>query len=233
MFSGRVVALPDLHTIGACTGRMFAMVSPHGKRGTSQMAPFNWARVLRHEMVHIFNLEQTHFLVPHWYTEGLAVINEGFPRPQPWNLLLLERVPANDLMNLDNINLGFMRPKNPGDWHMAYCQSLLYVEYIEKEHGKKAIGDLLTAYKDGLDTGAAIRRVCGKDKATFEKGYREYLNDVVKKISGKPPEKKKSRLGAWGKWYTWVAAGAVVALVVGVLVASKVGTDSLTVTASH
>jgi hypothetical protein len=47
------------------------------------------------------------------------------------------------------------------------------------------------------------------------------------------PEKKKSRLGAWGKWYTWVAAGAVVALVVGVLVASKVGTDSLTVTATH
>ncbi|HEY1584322.1 MAG TPA: hypothetical protein VGH63_01470 [Polyangia bacterium] len=47
------------------------------------------------------------------------------------------------------------------------------------------------------------------------------------------PEKKKSRLGAWGKWYTWVAAGAVVALVVGVLVASKVGDDSLTVTATH
>ena len=47
------------------------------------------------------------------------------------------------------------------------------------------------------------------------------------------PEKKRSRLGAWGKWYTWVAAGAVVALVVGVLVASKVGDDSLTVTATH
>jgi hypothetical protein len=53
-------------------------------------------------------------------------------------------------------------------------------------------------------------------------------------VAGAPaPEKKKSKLGAWGKWYTWVAAGAVVALVVGVLVASKVGTDSLTVTASH
>ena len=27
MFSGRVTALPDLHTIGACTGRMMAMVT--------------------------------------------------------------------------------------------------------------------------------------------------------------------------------------------------------------
>src|SRR5262249_14115956 len=32
MFSGRVVAVPDLHTIGACTGKMVAMVSPNGTR---------------------------------------------------------------------------------------------------------------------------------------------------------------------------------------------------------
>jgi tetratricopeptide (TPR) repeat protein len=188
-FSGRTIALPDLHTIGACTGRMIAMASPHAA-GIRQ--PFNWARVLRHEIVHIFNLDQTDYQVPHWLTEGLAVQNEGFPRPQPWNLLLLERVPAGDVMDLDNINLGFMRPKNPGDWHMAYCQSLLYVEYIEKEYGKKAIGELLTAYRDGLDTSAAIRRVCKTDKAAFEKGYRAYLDDVVKQIRGKPAEKKKT-----------------------------------------
>jgi hypothetical protein len=51
-------------------------------------------------------------------------------------------------------------------------------------------------------------------------------------VAAQPPP-KKSRLGAWGKWYTWVAAGGVVALVVGVLIASKVGDDSLTVTATH
>jgi tetratricopeptide (TPR) repeat protein len=188
-FSGRTIALPDLHTIGACTGRMIAMASPHAA-GIRQ--PFNWARVLRHEIVHIFNLDQTDFQVPHWLTEGLAVSNEGFPRPQPWNQLLLERVPADDIMNLDNINLGFMRPKNPGDWHMAYCQSLLYVQYIRQEHGDKAIGELLAAYKDGLDTGAAVRRVCKESKADFEKGYRKFLDAEVKKIRGKVAEKKKT-----------------------------------------
>src|SRR5438093_7495933 len=75
MFSGRIVALPDLHTIGASTGRMVALVSPGG-RGIRR--PFNWARVLRHELVHVFNLEQTRFQTPHWLTEGLAVIQEGF-----------------------------------------------------------------------------------------------------------------------------------------------------------
>ena len=32
MFSGRVVAVPDLHTIGACTGPLVAMVSPRDTR---------------------------------------------------------------------------------------------------------------------------------------------------------------------------------------------------------
>jgi tetratricopeptide (TPR) repeat protein len=189
MFSGRVVALPDLHTIGACTGRMFAMVSPHGKRDGRQLSPFNWARVLKHEMVHIFNLEQTHFLLPHWFTEGLAVGNEGFPRPQQWNTLLTERVPAGQLMNLDNIDLGFMRPRSPEDWSMAYCQSHLYVEYLKLKFGDKAVGELLAAYGDGLSTAAAIEKVCKVDKDTFEKGYRAYLEEVARGIKGKPAEK--------------------------------------------
>jgi hypothetical protein len=47
------------------------------------------------------------------------------------------------------------------------------------------------------------------------------------------PPPARTRLGAWGKWYTWVAAGAVVALVVGLLIAEHVGDDKLTVTATH
>lgn len=186
MFSGRVVALPDLHTIGACTGRIFAMVSPKGK-GVSK--PFNWSRVVRHEMVHIFNLDQTNFLVPHWLTEGLAVQQEGFPRPQQWNQLLAERVPSGELMDLDNINMGFIRPRSPLDWQMAYCQSQLYIEHLQKKYGKQTPGDLLNAYRDGLDTSAAIQKVCKVDKAMFEKGYKAYLAEVAKGLKSKPAEK--------------------------------------------
>ncbi|HZY90262.1 MAG TPA: tetratricopeptide repeat protein [Gemmataceae bacterium] len=189
MFSGRVVALPDLHTIGACTGRMVAMVSPHG-RGIRK--PFNWGRVLRHELVHIFNLEQTNFLVPHWLTEGLAVSNEGFPRPPTWNELLRRRVPAGELMNLDDIDLGFIRPRTPAEWTMAYCQSQLYVDYLTKKYGPGAVGDMLAAYADGLNTEAALRKVCKVEKADFEKGYRAHLDAVVKSLGGKPAEKRRS-----------------------------------------
>lgn len=190
MFSGRIVALPDLHTIGACTGKMFAMASPNSR---DLGKPFNWGRVLRHEMVHIFNLEQTHFLVPHWMTEGLAVNNEGFPRPSHWNELLLERMSAGKLMNLDNIELGFIRPRERDDWDLAYCQGQLYVNYIKDKYGAAALGDLLAAYGDDLSTAEAIQRVCKVDKETFEKGYRAYLEETIKPLRrGKPAAKKRT-----------------------------------------
>jgi tetratricopeptide (TPR) repeat protein len=187
MFSGRIIAVPDLHTIGACTGRMFAMVSPRDKSRVVRK-PFNWARVLRHELVHIFNLEQTNFLVPHWFTEGLAVLNEGFPRPPEWNRLLVRRVP-DKLLNLSNINMGFMRPRSREEWNLAYLQSLLYVQYMKEKYGPRTVGELLAAYRAGLDTSAAIKKACKVDRAEFEKGYRTYLLGVVKTVTGKPPVK--------------------------------------------
>ncbi len=191
MFSGRIVALPDLHTIGACSGKMFAMASPHSRDLGNK--PFNWGRVLRHEMVHIFNLEQTHFLTPHWLTEGLAVNNEGFPRPPQWNEILLERVAANKLLNLDTIELGFIRPRNQEEWNLAYCQSQLYVNYIKDKYGAAAIGEMLASYRDGLNATEALQRACKVDKETFEKSYRAYLDEAIKPLqNGKPPAKQRT-----------------------------------------
>ncbi len=186
MFSGRVIGIPDLHTIGASTGRMVAMASPKAK---GIRKPFNWGRVIRHEMVHIFNLEQTNFQVPHWLTEGLAVRNEGFPRPPMWGQLLAERVAKDQLLDLSTINLGFMRPRSPEEWSLAYAQSQLYVEYLTKTYGDRCIAGLLAAYRDGQDTAAAIRTVCGVDLPAVEHGYKAYVRDVAGKATGRPPEK--------------------------------------------
>jgi cellulose synthase operon protein C len=188
MFSGRVLALPDLHTVGACTGRIMAMVSPRDK-AQRIVQPFNWARVVRHELVHVFNLDQTGFKVPHWFTEGLAVGNEGFPMPPMWHHLLRKRVADGELFNLDNILLGFVRPASGEDWQLAYLQSYQYVEYLKKTHGKERIGEFLRAYADGLSTDAAIQKYCKVSKADFETGYRRHLADLAEKLAGKQPQK--------------------------------------------
>jgi tetratricopeptide (TPR) repeat protein len=186
MFSGRVIGIPDLHTIGASTGRIVAMASPTAK---GIRKPFNWGRVIRHELVHIFNLEQTNFQVPHWLTEGLAVRNEGFPRPPGWGELLADRVAKDDLLDLSTINLGFMRPRSPAEWTLAYAQSELYVDYLTRTYGDRCVADLLAAYRDGKDTAAAIRAVCGVDVTAVERGYKSFLRDVAGKATGKQPEK--------------------------------------------
>src|SRR5206468_12606893 len=130
--------------------------------------PFNWARVLKHEVTHVITLQQTHFNIPHWYTEALAVQAEEYPRPQIWNQLLLNRVPAGDLLNLDNINLAFARPKTQLEWQMAYCQSELYAEYMQVRFGSDAPARMLDAYREGLSTAQAIERVFQVPKSDFE-----------------------------------------------------------------
>ena len=177
-FSARTVGVRFVPTVGACTGTVVALASPKATR-----KPFNWARVLKHEVVHVITLQQTGFNIPHWYTEALAVESEGFPRPQEWNKLLMARVPTRTkLLNLDTINLGFIRPSEPDERSLAYCQAQLYAQYMLKRFGPDSLMKLLDAYRRGLTTDRAVAACFGVDKADFEKGYLGFLDGVVKTI---------------------------------------------------
>jgi cellulose synthase operon protein C len=190
-FSARMVGLPWVQTIGASTGSIIAMTSP-----TALEEPLNWARVLKHEFVHILTLQETNFNIPHWYTEALAVRSEGYPRPVEWNKLLLDRVPKGELKNLDTLSMGFIRAGNQANWNFAYCQSVLYAEYMAERFGEASLAKLLDAYRRNLATDQAIPEVFGVGKADFEKGYREYLNKIVAEIrkSDDEPDLKPSQI---------------------------------------
>jgi predicted Zn-dependent protease len=123
---------------------------------------------------------QTDYLVPHWLTEGLAVRIEGGDRPAAWMAVLRERHAAGQLLDLDTITLAFVRPRSEDDWPLAYLQALLYVEYTTKAHGEAAVGKLLDAYRTGGSTAAVLKAALGVEKADFERGYRRYVDDVVK-----------------------------------------------------
>lgn len=184
-FSARMTGLPYLGTVGACAGKMVAVASPNE-------SSYNWSRVMKHEFIHVINLQQTHFNLPHWFAEGIAVMNEGYPRPQIWNQLLLERVPKGEIFTLDDINLGFIRPKSGIDWQMAYCQSELYVEYMLQRFGSDAIAKMLSAYEQHLTTPEAIPAAFEVSVADFEAGYREYLTSVLQTLQATQPKEKLS-----------------------------------------
>jgi tetratricopeptide (TPR) repeat protein len=175
-FSARMVGLPYLETVAASTGRIVAMTSP-GERRTH--ANFAWARTLKHEMVHVFNLQQTGYNIPHWFTEGLAVYSEKIPRPYRWTVLLRRRAAAGTLMNLDTVNAGFARATSGDECQLAYCQSELYVEYMLARGGSGAAKKMVTAYAEEPSTEAAIRKVFGISQADFELGYTAFLRKQI------------------------------------------------------
>ena len=179
-FSARMIGLPYLDTVAACTGGIVAMTSPNDASISRQ---FNWARVLRHELVHVVTLQQTRFNIPHWYTEGLAVWCEGYPRPQAWNELLLDRVPRGRLSNLQTLDAGFIRPGNAEQWQMAYCQAELYVEYMLSRGGIDSLRKMLADYADNLTTSAALRHVFGVSQEEFERCYLAWLKKLTAGLS--------------------------------------------------
>lgn len=186
-FSARMIGLPWIQTIGATTGKMVALASPNAVK-----SPYDWARVLRHEYTHVITLEQTNFNIPHWFTEALAVDSEERPRPSEWNALLLKRVPKGELSTLDNLNDGFIRPESSDDWQFAYCQSKLYLDYMRKQYGNETIPKLLEAYRENLPTPKAVPHAFGVELAEFEKGYRKYLDELVRSLSGGRVSKEQS-----------------------------------------
>ncbi len=175
-FSARMIGLPFLETVAASTGQIVAMVSP-GE--TQTHAAFAWARTLKHEMTHVFNLQQTGFNIPHWFTEGIAVYNEQIPRPYRWTLLLRRRAAAGTLMDLETVNAGFARAMSGDECQLAYCQSELYVEYMVARGGGEAIKKMVLAYAENPATDVAIRKVFGMSQAEFERGYTAFLRKQI------------------------------------------------------
>jgi tetratricopeptide (TPR) repeat protein len=184
-FSARMVGLPFIGTVGACAGKMVALASP-----TKVPEKYDWALVLRHELVHVLNLQQTQFAVPHWLTEGLAVHLEGQPRPKKWTEMLVSRARNGELFNLDTLTLGFIRPQSSDDWTLAYCQAELYVEYLLATYGDDAINRLLAAYADRCATAQALQRCYRVEQTEFEAGYRRFVEKIVESAYDTLPRAK-------------------------------------------
>ncbi|PQO29227.1 hypothetical protein C5Y96_15895 [Blastopirellula marina] len=173
-FSARMVGLPYIGTVGACAGKMIAMASPDAVPN-----PYNWAHVIRHEFVHVVNLQQTDFNIPHWFTEALAVSYESEQRPPEWQTLLARRLAEDRVFNLDTINYGFIRPSDQDDWTMAYCQAYYYSQFIQQKFGDDALARMLAAYHNYQTTDEILQDVFQIDKAEFEKEYVAFLKQEV------------------------------------------------------
>ncbi|HNO79190.1 MAG TPA: tetratricopeptide repeat protein [Phycisphaerae bacterium] len=170
-FGVRVTGQPWINTGGACTGWVIGVIAPRFGMGKS---PFHLPSVLRHEFVHTVTLAATNNRIPHWMTEGLAVLHEDEPRSFGWKEDLAERIRNDDLAPLNEVDWGFMRPKRPNDRAMAYAQSEWMCEFLMDRFGDGVINAMLRDSREGMSQTGLFAKHAKMTPEEFDDAFRAW-----------------------------------------------------------
>ena len=159
-FSVRTLGIAGLGALGVSFGPVLMMDAPSARaRGE-----FNWGSVAWHELAHTFTLGLSNSRAPRWLSEGLSVLEERRARPS-WGagptVEFIAAYGAGRLRPVSLLNEGFVRPRFPSEVILSYYEASLVCEMIASQKGPSALVDMLTAYRDGLDTRAVVSRVLG------------------------------------------------------------------------
>lgn len=172
-FAVRIAGITRIHTMAAATGPLIAMESPREGAGHS-IGAYDWLRVVRHEYTHTVTLSRTKNRIPHWFTEAAAVYLEDSPRDYSTCELLRNAYEADELFDLSEINLGFIRPRRPQDRALAYAQGHWMYEFIVSRWGHRAPLELMDLYAAGRREAEAMREVLGAGPAEFFHAFRPW-----------------------------------------------------------
>ena len=187
-FAVRISGKPWIPTIGACSGRIIALASP--RSDPALKGPFNLARVLKHEFTHTVTLAATRNRIPHWFTEGLAVLTENAARSFAWWELIAESVRRDDLFTVESIDWGFMRPRKPTDRQLAYAQSEMMCEYLIERFGYDVLNKMIAWYRDGNTNDEVFRLNLGVAPNGFDRDFHRWVREKIAKMGFDltPPE---------------------------------------------
>jgi tetratricopeptide (TPR) repeat protein len=157
-FSVRTVGLAGLGALGVSFGPVLALDAPSARtRGE-----FNWGSTAWHELAHTFTLGLSNNRAPRWLSEGLSVLEERRARPG-WgadaNVEFLAAYQGGKLRPVSQLNDGFVRPRAPNEVIHSYYLASLVCQMIEEEHGVGALVEMLTSYRDGMETPAVFAKV--------------------------------------------------------------------------
>jgi tetratricopeptide (TPR) repeat protein len=154
-FARRSVGLPRVGVQGICFGQV---VVAGGPRAT----PVNYGQVLWHELAHVFSIQLSRSRVPRWFTEGLAVMEEGRGSPH-WtrrdDAALYRWIKAGRMPPVASLNRAFSRARSGAEIGLAYYASAKLVEHINERYGWPKMLAMLRLYGQGQRTPAVVRKV--------------------------------------------------------------------------
>jgi tetratricopeptide (TPR) repeat protein len=177
-FAVRTMGMPGLGALGVTFGNVVAMDSPSGRKP----GDFNWGATMWHEMSHVFILSATDFRVPRWFTEGLAVHEEGQANPMWANRLTPEVVVAirdKKLLPVAQMDQGFIFPKYPEQVLVSYYHGGAVCDYIAEKWGNDALLGMVHSFAERKTTPEAIQANLHMTPEEFDKGFMAWLDKRV------------------------------------------------------
>lgn len=177
-FGVRVLGLPGVITVGACTGDVIALTSPR-PGPNRRFDTYNWPLVFLHEYAHVVTLGKTRNRIPHWFTEAFAVSEE--PTGRTWSRYrqLAEASNHDALLHVRDLSFSFIRPQRQGERALAYAQSHWILEYLVEHHGPEAPITMMKLQRQGLTNAASLQQVTGEDPDAFMAGFTPWAQAQV------------------------------------------------------
>jgi Flp pilus assembly protein TadD len=169
-FAVRTTGMPGLGALGVTFGEVIAMDSPSARKP----GDFNWGATLWHEMSHVFILTATNHRVPRWFTEGLAVHEEG-ERSAEWSDRLtpevLVAIRDKKLLPVSKLDRGFVFPEYPAQVVVSYFQAGSICGFVKTKWGEEKLLDMAHAFGKLQTTPQVIQQNLGIAAEEFDKQY--------------------------------------------------------------
>jgi tetratricopeptide (TPR) repeat protein len=173
-FAVRTMGMPGLGALGVTFGEVVAMDSPSAHKP----GDFNWGATLWHEMSHVYILSATNHRVPRWFTEGLAVHEEGERSPEwkdPVTPEVLVAIRDKKLLPVAKLDRGFVYPEYPSQVIVSYFQAGSICDFIKAKWGEEKLLDMVHSYAKLLTTGQAVKGDLGLAPEEFDRQYLAWI----------------------------------------------------------
>jgi cellulose synthase operon protein C len=164
--------------IGGLLGVTFGMVVAMDSPTARPPGEFNWASTLWHELSHVYVLTATHHLVPRWFTEGLAVHEEGAAAADWGDRMTPEIIAAlgkKQLLPIVQLDRGFVRPQYPTQVLVSYYQAGQICDFIAGKWGDGALLGMIHSYAARKTTADAIQDNFHESADAFDKEFNTWL----------------------------------------------------------
>jgi thioredoxin-like negative regulator of GroEL len=174
-FAVRTMGMPGLGALGVTFGEVVAMDSPSARTP----GDFNWGSTLWHEMSHVFILSATHHRVPRWFTEGLAVHEEGERSPEWKDRVTPEVLLAirdKKLLPVSNLDRGFVYPEYPSQVVVSYFQAGSICDFIKVKWSEGKLLEMVHSYGNLQTTPQVIEHDLATSPDEFDKQYFAWIN---------------------------------------------------------